>query len=61
MNNPTQLPQLPVPPNLPAIVGKNKIAWEADKKRNREVGHMLKAASLHRPTITRSLPHSRGR
>lgn len=61
MNNPTQLPQLPVPPNLPVIVGKNKIAWETDKKRNREVGHMLKTASLHRPTITRSLPHSRGR
>jgi hypothetical protein len=59
MNNPNQVP---APANITgANTPKTKIAWEADKKHNREVGHMLKTASLHRPTITRSLPHSRGR
>jgi hypothetical protein len=55
-------PIAPIAPVAPAIVSpKAKIARGAEKQHNREVGHMLKAASLHRPTITRSLPHSRGR
>ncbi|MBI4625887.1 MAG: hypothetical protein HY736_22030 [Verrucomicrobia bacterium] len=58
MNNPTQAQ---TPALVPATTPKPKIAWAADKKRNREVGHLLKTASLHRPTITRSMPHARGR
>ena len=58
MNNPS-LAQAPA--NVTADTMKMKIAREADKKRNREVSHLLKTASLHRPVITRSVPHVRGR
>ena len=49
------------PAPTPAVNPKVKIARGAEKQHNREIGHMLKTASLHRPVITRSLPHSRGR
>ena len=59
MNNPSPVH---APANVVAAASmKMKLAREADKLRNREVGHMLKSTSLHRPTITRSVPHSRGR
>ena len=59
MNNPSPTPtpaNIAVPDSL-----KRKIARDADKQRNREIGHMLKTASLHRPSIIRSVPHVRGR
>ena len=50
------------PANLIAAASqKLKIARQVEKQHNREVGHMLKTASLHRPSITRSVPHVRGR
>jgi hypothetical protein len=59
MNNPSPAQ---TPANLiTAASMKLKIAREAEKQHNREVGHLLKAASLHRPSITRSVPHVRGR
>ncbi len=59
MNNPSPIQ---VPASVAALTGvKMKLAREANQLRNREVGHMLKAASLHRPMITRSVPHARGR
>ena len=62
MNNPSPVPTPAKAPGAPAVVNpKTKIALGAEKQHNRKVGHMLKAASLHRPMITRSLPHSRGR
>lgn len=59
MNTPSLLQ---VPANIAAAANLNpKFARGADKKHNREIGHQLKAASLHRPAIIRSVPHVRGR
>ena len=59
MSNPSPIP---IPANVADAAGlKMKLAREANMKRNREIGHMLKTASLHRPSITRSVPHVRGR
>jgi hypothetical protein len=59
MNNPTPAQ---APANLIAAASmKLKNARQAEKQHNREVGHLLKAASLHRPSIVRSVPHVRGR
>jgi hypothetical protein len=59
MNNPSPIP---VPADAAAIAAlSKKAAREANKLRNREVGHQLKMASLHRPMVTRSVPHARGR
>ena len=58
MNNPSPAQ---APANVTADSQKIKVTREADKKRNREVSHLLKTASLHRPVITRSVPHVRGR
>jgi len=50
------------PANVVAAAAmKMKVSREADKKHNREIGHLVKATSLHRPMITRSMPHVRGR
>ena len=59
MNNPIKVP---VPVDVVAAASmKPKTAWEAEKQHNRGIGHLLKATSMHRPTITRSVPHARGR
>jgi hypothetical protein len=46
---------------LPAVSPKTKIALGAAKQHNREIGHFVKAASMHRAMPARSLSHSRGR
>jgi len=56
----------PSPVQPPASVAavaslKMKLARESDLRRNREIGHVLKSTSAHRPNFARSLPHSRGR
>lgn len=38
-----------------------KLPREAVKQHNREIEQRMKAASLHRPVITRGMPHVRGR
>lgn len=58
MNNPNPTP---TPAHAPVIDLKSKLSPNPDRNRNREVAQRLKAASLHRPAITRSQPHSRGR
>ena len=59
MNNPFQVP---VPADLAAAASlKQRNARLVEKQHNRDVGHMLKTASQHRPSITRSVPHVRGR
>jgi hypothetical protein len=59
MNTPSPVP---APANVASTITlKTKLAREADRQRNREIGHLLKTASLHRPTINRSVPHARGR
>ena len=59
MNNPFQVQ---APANEPTATSmKLKTTREAEKQRNREIGHLVKTASQHRPMITRSVPHSRGR
>lgn len=59
MNNPSLVQP---PPNVIAVATlKIRATREADKQRNREVGHFLKAAAMHRPIVSRSLSHARGR
>ena len=55
-----------VPPDVAAAAAaaaaiKPKLPRESYKQLNREIEHRLKAATQHRPTIIRSVPHSRGR
>jgi len=59
MNNPDPVPAPAPVVATPAL--KAKLVRETGKQRNREVGHLLKSTSLHRPMITRSVPHARGR
>ena len=59
MNKP---PPVPPPENVSAAESlKLKQAREAELKRNREIGHMLKSGSFHQHTVRRSMPHLRGR
>ena len=50
-----------VPPDVAAAAIKPMLPRESYKQHNREIEHRVKAASLHRPMITRSVPHGRGR
>ena len=55
-----------VPPDVAAAAAaaaaiKPMLPRESYKQHNREIEHRVKAASLHRPMITRSVPHGRGR
>lgn len=59
MNNPFQV-QAPTG-DLTIAAMKIKSAREAEKQHNREIEHRVRTASLHRPMITRSVPHARGR
>lgn len=59
MNKPT-----PVPPSENVSTAeslKRKQAREAELKRNREIGHMLKSGSFHQHTVRPNVPHLRGR
>lgn len=59
MNKP---PPVPPPENVSAAESlKLKQAREAELKRNREIGHMLKSGSFHQHTVRRNMPHLRGR
>jgi hypothetical protein len=59
MNKPSPAP---LPENVSAAESlKLKQAREAELKRNREIGHMLKSGSFHQHTARRSMPHVRGR
>ena len=55
-----------VPPDVAAAAEaaaaiKPKLPRESFKLHNREIEQRVKAASLHRPMIIRSVPHARGR
>ena len=56
-------PSPPKPPENPAPADSLKLrqAREAEQKRNRAVGHMLKSGSFHQHAAKRSMPHVRGR
>jgi hypothetical protein len=56
-------PPSPNPPEkvAPAESLKLRLAREAEQKRNREIGHMLKTGSFHQHQAKRSMPHVRGR
>jgi hypothetical protein len=59
MNQPS-----PIPPPANAASAESlklKQAREAELKRNREIGHMLKSGSFQQHTVRRSMPHVRGR
>jgi len=59
MNNPP-----PVPPSDKVSAAdsvKLKQAREAELKRNREIGHMLKSGSFQQHSVRRTVPHIRGR
>ena len=59
MNNPP-----PVPPSDKVSAAdsvKLKQAREAELKRNREIGHMLKSGSFQQHSVRRNVPHIRGR
>ena len=59
MNNPFKV-QVPADVAAAASI-KPKESREAEKQHNRAIEHRVRTASLHRPTITRSAPHARGR
>lgn len=65
MNTPSSVPHpasaVTAPLTAAGVRPQTRIALGAEKQHNRDVGHRLKTASLHRPVITRSLPHARGR
>jgi hypothetical protein len=61
MNNPSLDQGLPKTAGTPALSPKTKIALGAAKQHNREIGHFVKSASLHRALPARSMSHSRGR
>lgn len=61
MNTPATDQGFPKIAGLPAVSAKTKIALGATKQHNREIGHFVKSASLHRSMPARSLSHSRGR
>jgi hypothetical protein len=56
-------PPAPNPPEKisPADSLKLRQARDAELKRNREIGHMLKSGSFHQHQAKRSMPHVRGR
>jgi hypothetical protein len=56
-------PPSPNPPEkvVSAESLKLRLAREAELKRNREIGHMLKTGSFHQHQAKRSMPHVRGR
>jgi hypothetical protein len=56
-------PPSPNPPEkvAPAESLKLRQTWEAQQKRNRDVGHMLKSGSFQQHRVKRSMPHVRGR
>ncbi|HUJ45243.1 MAG TPA: hypothetical protein VLW52_16730 [Opitutaceae bacterium] len=59
MNNPP-----PVPPSDKVSAAESvklKQAREAELKRNREIGHMLKSGSFQQHSVRRTVPHIRGR
>jgi len=59
MENPTP----PPPPDNPPAADSQKLrqAREAEQKRNRDIGHMLKSRSFQQHAPRRSVPHVRGR
>jgi len=59
MNNPFKI-QVPTEVAAAASI-KPRESRDAERQHNREIEHRVKTASLHRPTITRSMPHVRGR
>ncbi len=59
MDTPSPNPP-PVNP-VPADTLKQKQAREAELKRNREIGHMLKAGGFRQHQAKRTQPHVRGR
>jgi len=59
MNNPFKV-QVPADVAAAASI-KPKDSREFERQHNREIEQRVKHASLHRPTITRSVPHTRGR
>ena len=59
MNNPP-----PVPPSEKISAAESlklKQAREAELKRNRDIGRMLKSGSFHQHTVRPNVPHLRGR
>ena len=57
-------PPSPTPPEKAALAAellKLRLAREAEQKRNREIGHMLKSGSFQQHQAKRSMPHVRGR
>lgn len=55
-------PPSPHPPEKAAADAvKLRQAREAELKRNREIGHLLKSGSFHQHQARRSMPHVRGR
>ena len=56
-------PPSPNPPEkvTPAESLKLRQVREAQQKRNRDVGHMLKSGSFQQHRVKRSMPHVRGR
>jgi hypothetical protein len=56
-------PPSPNPPEkvAPAESLKLRQTWEAQQKRNRDVGHMLKSGSFQQHRVKRSMSHVRGR
>jgi hypothetical protein len=56
-------PSPPKPPENPSPADSLKLrqAREAEQKRNRDVGHLLKSGSFHQHLAKRSMPHVRGR
>ncbi len=59
MDTPSPNPP-PVNP-VPADTSKLKQAREAELKRNREIGHMLKGGGFRQHQAKRTMPHVRGR
>jgi histidinol-phosphate/aromatic aminotransferase/cobyric acid decarboxylase-like protein len=59
MNNPFKVQ---VPAEVAAAASfKPKDSREAERQHNREIEQRVKTAGIHRPMITRSVPHARGR
>jgi len=56
-------PSPPKPPENPVAADSLKLkqAREAELKRNREIGHMLKGGGFRQHQVKRTMPHVRGR
>ncbi len=59
MENPIPPKPSETPSDADAL--KLRLAREAELKRNREIGHLLKSGSFHQHAPPRRMPHVRGR